>query len=511
MKRITLFNALFDVLMVTAAFLCCVWLKPGTGRSYVYMNAGALIIFLALWVVMSLVTRKYRFALNFNLKQSLVRLVLVNLSAASLLALIMYFTRRYEYSRFVVFGTVTIATIIEMILIAMHRHVHKLPTIRETSRTYKLYQRIVGEDELHELRFRELPELVPNGLPEEMHEAIVEEASEEAYHYITRRMSLLAPDHALLSTTTRINILQLPRKQYRGLVNLKKINNIRFVNKFFETVNSRLETGALFMGCVETKNQRRHRIMKKFPLVINYIFYFFDYIIKRIFPKFSLTKRIYFFLTRGQNRVITRAETLGRLYSCGFEVVEEMEIDNHFWFLCRKIKEPNFDTSPTYGPMVKLERVGKGGKIIKVYKMRTMHPFAEYLQDYIYQRNKLQEGGKFKDDFRIHTAGKIMRKFWLDELPMLINLFRGDLKLVGVRPLSRHYFSLYDKDLQELRIKTKPGLVPPFYADMPKTLEEIQASERKYLEAYLKHPLRTDWVYFWKAFTNILFRKARSQ
>ena len=93
---------------------------------------------------------------------------------------------------------------------------------------------------------------------------------------------------------------------------------------------------------------------------------------------------------------------------------------------------------------------------------------------------------------------------------MLINLFRGDLKVMGVRPLSQHYYSLYSKELQEKRIKYRPGLVPPYYADMPKTLEEIQASELRYFDAFEKHPVRTQWRYFWKAFYNIVFKKARS-
>ena len=59
-------------------------------------------------------------------------------------------------------------------------------------------------------------------------------------------------------------------------------------------------------------------------------------------------------------------------------------------------------------------------------------------------------------------------------------------------------------------MKTKPGLIPPFYADMPKTLEEIMASEMRYLEAYEKHPFRTDIRYFFKAMWNILFKGARS-
>jgi lipopolysaccharide/colanic/teichoic acid biosynthesis glycosyltransferase len=99
---------------------------------------------------------------------------------------------------------------------------------------------------------------------------------------------------------------------------------------------------------------------------------------------------------------------------------------------------------------------------------------------------------------------------WLDELPMLVNLFRGDMKVVGVRPLSQHYFSLYSSELQEKRIKYKPGLVPPYYADLPQTLEEIQESELSYLESFEKRPVRTQWRYFWKAFNNIVFKSARS-
>ena len=63
-------------------------------------------------------------------------------------------------------------------------------------------------------------------------------------------------------------------------------------------------------------------------------------------------------------------------------------------------------------------------KIIKVYKSRTMHPYAEFLQEYVYNTQGLQEGGKFKSDFRVTTIGKIFRAFWIDELPMIINLLK---------------------------------------------------------------------------------------
>ena len=90
-------------------------------------------------------------------------------------------------------------------------------------------------------------------------------------------------------------------------------------------------------------------------------------------------------------------------------------------------------------------------------------------------------------------------------------MLKGDMKIVGVRPLSKHYLSLYDKELQDKRVKFKPGLLPPFYADMPQTLEEIQDSEMKYLtQCEEKGTFLTDLRYFFKILKNILIERARS-
>jgi hypothetical protein len=85
------------------------------------------------------------------------------------------------------------------------------------------------------------------------------------------------------------------------------------------------------------------------------------------------------------------------------------------------------------------------------------------------------------------------------------------MKLVGVRPLSKHFYGLYTPELQQKRIRFRPGLIPPFYADLPKSLEEIMASEQRYLEAYEKSPFRTDLSYFFRAIYNILIKGAKSQ
>ena len=167
--------------------------------------------------------------------------------------------------------------------------------------------------------------------------------------------------------------------------------------------------------------------------------------------------------------------------------------------------------NPSYGIIYKMPRVGKSKKIIYVYKLRTMHPYSEYLQNYITKLNGTSKGDKINDDFRVTPIGSFLRKVWIDELPMLINFIKGDLKLVGVRPLSVEKFKTYPSEIQDLRTKFKPGLVPPFYADMPKNFKELVESETNYLNQYSEKPLLTDIKYFCKAFINILFKGARSK
>jgi len=288
------------------------------------------------------------------------------------------------------------------------------------------------------------------------------------------------------------------------------MNRIKDLDEFLDSVNTRLRKGGFYFCCVETKNIRKERFLKMFPPVINYIFYSFDFVFNRIMSKLRLTRGLYLFITGGKNKVISRAEALGRLCRAGFSISQESFIGNTLCIEAVKITGPTVPNNPNYGILIALNRIGKGGKQFKVYKLRTMHPYSEYIQDYIYSMHELKEGGKFQNDFRITSWGALSRKIWLDELPMLINIFRGDMKLVGVRPLSKQYFDLYSPEMQERRVKYKPGLVPPFYADMPASLEEIQESERKYLNSYDRSPVLTDTSYFFRSIWNIIFRNARS-
>jgi lipopolysaccharide/colanic/teichoic acid biosynthesis glycosyltransferase len=339
---------------------------------------------------------------------------------------------------------------------------------------------------------------------------LLDEIGEEAYHFINRYVDTQSGSTLLTSTTTKFNIDKYATGLYQNVVNIQLVNNTRWINKFFESVNSKLPVGGVYIGTLEAKANRKRRILNALPRPFNWALYTIDFLHKRVAPKIKWTQRIYFYFTKGNGRVITRAETLGRLVSCGFEIVNHQDINNKTWFVVRKVKEPEFNLNPSYGPIFKMPRVGKGGKPILVYKFRTMHPYSEYLQDYVLKMNGYSEIGKPADDFRLTTWGKFMRRYWLDEMPQLINVLKGEMKLVGIRPLSKRFLAEYPEDVLKMRFKHKPGCVPPYVALLKQEVKEYIESERTYLLEVEKHPYTTDWKYFFKAVYNILTNKIRS-
>ena len=292
----------------------------------------------------------------------------------------------------------------------------------------------------------------------------------------------------------------------------RPLHTIQKLNECLYMANEMVESGTYLCCHSMTAVLKRNLLEQRYPWGIRQVAIASQYLWHRVCPKLRLTRSLYFTITEGKDRTFSRVEILGRLYRAGFEVVDERFHHGEFFVTARKVKAPVQDTEPTGSPIIHLRRRGKNGKEIVVHKFRTMFTYSEYIQTYIYRYQHLQSGGKFKDDYRVTPWGRFLRKVWLDEIPMVWNMLRGEMKLVGVRPLSKQYFNLYTPEMQELRTRTKPGLLPPFYYEQktPETIDEIQASERRYLEAYLKSPFKTDWRYFWGIVGNIIFHRKHS-
>ena len=90
-------------------------------------------------------------------------------------------------------------------------------------------------------------------------------------------------------------------------------------------------------------------------------------------------------------------------------------------------------------------RPGKNGKLFKIIKFKTMND------------KKDKAGQLLSDEIRLTKVGKIVRKTSLDEIPQLINVVKGDMSIVGPRPLLPAYLELYSKE-QARRHDVKPGI-----------------------------------------------------
>jgi len=510
----------FDTLLVIISFCLSVIIKPGFGFHQVDMfYLLSLLVFLFLWIIVSHFTRKFRLGSDSSLREILTSVFIANFIILSITSILLILLHHNQFSRFIIFGTIGMATGFEVVMGWIYYGV-----IQSEFLTEWIGPEIInGNSHNGHIHNNNQPATVtdiPAPIRESMvdksypaiYKAIETETGKEAAAWISIQVDITASTSLLLSTTTRFNIDNQPDNTFSTIINLHLINDIQRVNKFFESLNLKLPTGGIFIGCAETYLLRKKRILAKYPPILNYIIYTIDFFINRVSPKMKITRKFYFLFSRGKNRVISRTETLGRVHSCGFEVLEEKTIGNLLFWKARKISTPAFDYHPTYGILIRLKRVGKHGKVFNVYKFRTMHAYSEYVQAYIHKQNNLDDSGKFRDDYRVSTLGRLLRKYWLDELPMLINVVKGDMKIVGVRPLSLHFFDLYSPELREIRTQFKPGLIPPYYAQFPTpgSLDEVQENEKKYLLEYAQHPFRTDINYFFLAMKNIIVKKARS-
>ena len=109
------------------------------------------------------------------------------------------------------------------------------------------------------------------------------------------------------------------------------------------------------------------------------------------------------------------------------------------------------------------ERVGRGGRVFKCFKFRTMVPDAAEVLDYVLKhqpgaRDEWQRTRKLKNDPRTTGIGSLLRVTSIDELPQLINVLRGDMSLVGPRPVVHQELSEYYKGDNSYYLLVRPGL-----------------------------------------------------
>lgn len=166
----------------------------------------------------------------------------------------------------------------------------------------------------------------------------------------------------------------------------------------------------------------------------------------------------------------------------------------------------NFKKNWIYAPRMP----GKNGKEFTMYKFKTMNDTLDNDSHHHYNlklaNGEMNDDGKFPDDSRIIKRRRWMREYWVDELPQFINVAKGEMKLVGIRPKIKALLNTYSLKEQKQIIDQLPGLAGVQYTDDGDYL----TSERKYLESYEKHPILTDIIYAFKISNGIILKGIRS-
>lgn len=118
------------------------------------------------------------------------------------------------------------------------------------------------------------------------------------------------------------------------------------------------------------------------------------------------------------------------------------------------------------------ERLGYKGKVFKIYKVRTM-----------YDKVRVADREILKGDAEVTKVGYYLRRFKIDELPQIINVFQGDMSLVGPRPCLPRQLEEFNED-GKMRIKVTPGLtgLAQVNGNIHLSWEERWKYDRQYVE-----------------------------
>ena len=177
-----------------------------------------------------------------------------------------------------------------------------------------------------------------------------------------------------------------------------------------------------------------------------------------------------------------------------------------FFYIAYRIKKE--DPGPVFFAHT---RIGKDGKPFPCYKFRSMVVNSqEMLQKYLAEnpaaREEWERDFKLKDDPRVTPIGKFLRSTSLDELPQIFNVLRGEMSLVGPRPVIQEELDKYYGETAKLYCTVKPGITGLWQVS---GRSDIGYDERVALDAtYIKY--RSMWgdiVILWKTIGVVLMKK----
>jgi len=490
-------------------------IKGGLLEPYMYLLVYSTIVS----YIASLLTRKMQVKGKISFSDYLIPVI--NSSAITMIALAVAIVafQRYEISRTVVFLSVAVSFVFDLFIVSILFN-NRISGVCEE------------DEDLHLLAFQavlcKVKEVEEIYNPRKFYYQA--QGNETLYHRLEKDLSNAeigfvslnidigeAPgDIPLLISSGPVEELDGYADDFlEVLFNKTPVNEIAAPNQYFRKVHLKLKGGGYFIGSARTSDLGSIRNREDFTRPVYVGLVAINFLVEDILLRSLGLQKVFNIFGSKVRHSFSKTEVLGRLVVCGFKNIDVTHINNRMYFIAYKASEPKADQLQLYSAFINLRRLGKFGRDILVYKFRTMYPYSEYLRDFAIQKCGYVEtgdgAGKIENDFRVTEIGRIMRKYWLDELPQLINILRGEIKLVGVRPLEPGCLKTYPLPFLKRRLKYKPGLLAPYAAHIHRNMDEYIQAEIRYLDEYDRHPFLTDLKYFFWITWNILTGKVRSQ
>ena len=319
----------FGLGLLITAFIILIRYKTGVFVYYPWSEKILLIVIVS-WLLSIGLTSKYRYTPSQNLYYQIAPFVKSGIIMFIMAGAFYFFFHQEHLSRQILFGTIIIYAILENLVFSLllldKRRGHGFMSNKNISNN--------GDGDIFGQRSLSVDPQIDISLKLFDIRALFERVSFQESDPIIKFLlhnyqgSLERNSATLLSTTSIENINILPDRSQTLLMNMHLLNDIRRLNQYMIACNDKIKPGGMLFGCFIPLARDRQRLRSKMPKLIFKIIYPIYFIFYRILPKLPKIRHLYFILTKGRGRVISKAEMFGRLSFCGYNVTAEIIIDN---------------------------------------------------------------------------------------------------------------------------------------------------------------------------------------
>ena len=317
------------IVWVIAALLCMLW-RWVADKSEIASYWALFGVMAALWVLVGFVVQLYRSYKDTWFWQSMVSVVA---DAAILIGLCWWLLPKlpYNLSPRVAMWTILIVGAIETVVVLIE-HYWKYAT-NMTVPVMTIEQRknahVTREDTKRS-----------KASIESIHQSVLSVTTEADYYMLRKKARLDSMQTRVVCNRDMFGLLQLPDYQYATIVDMTLLNDMRGINKRFCIVNQKLPDEGRYVCCYRPQEYMKQKLLRQWPWGIRWIVYTLYFFRKRVIPRLLLTSRLYYDVTHGRKRMLSKTEVLGRLYYCGFEVDEIVPMGHIEYVFAHRKSQP---------------------------------------------------------------------------------------------------------------------------------------------------------------------------